>query len=123
MSEPHQGVAALQEGETVSASPTVGSMWKSVENLPARFLWLVDLSLVVAAFVGAHLVAPHLSPFVAPGSVLGSWFARVGIPPRQGPDQFPPFHEVLGVLAIVAPATLMAFHLLGAYRPLLQQSR
>jgi exopolysaccharide biosynthesis polyprenyl glycosylphosphotransferase len=123
MSEPHQGVAALQEGETVSASPTVGSMWKSVENLPARFLWLVDLSLVVAAFVGAHLVAPHLSPFVAPGSVLGSWFARVGIPPSQGPDQFPPFHEVLGVLAIVAPATLMAFHLLGAYRPLLQQSR
>lgn len=121
MNEPKGGAVALK-GTGVS-STMVASILKGIENVPARFLWLVDLSVIAAAFVSAHRVTHSLYWLVAPGAALEGWLALMRIPPSQGLDQSPPFYTVLGVLAIVAPASLVAFHLLGAYRPLLDQSR
>src|SRR5262249_6262238 len=94
-----------------------------VENLPARFLWLVDLLVIALAFAVAHAASPRVQMAMQQSDWIVGVLRRLGVPTSMAIGDFRPFDEMLGVLAILAPATLMSIDMLGGYRTLLRQSR
>jgi len=96
----------------------------TVDNLPARFLWLGDVVLIFAAFLCAYTWGPTLQKLVMPGGALARWLMAVGVPLSQGTaTSVPVFGKMLGVASVAGLACLVSIDLLGGYRPLLGQSR
>lgn len=122
LTEPGEGVALL-EPPVAERSASAFSLARHVDNLPTRFLLVVDLIMIIGAFVVGYWLSPYLQLLVSPGSPMESWLLRVGIPPSEKLGEFRPFTQMLGLLAISAPAIFVTIHLAGGYTPLLGQSR
>ncbi|MDQ3071336.1 MAG: sugar transferase [Acidobacteriota bacterium] len=98
-----------------------------VDAVPATFLRLLDLNALIVALIGAYAIAPSLNDHLAPGTLLGEWLMRTGIPassggPQAGPE-LPPLARLATTLIVVAPAVISAMQAFGGYLPLLRQSR
>jgi len=91
--------------------------------IPRRFLWLLDLLALVTAFVAARALTPALQPLFAPDGAASGLLAALGLPPVEFLGDIRPLGEVLWVLLLVAPITMLSLGVLGAYRPILELSR
>jgi exopolysaccharide biosynthesis polyprenyl glycosylphosphotransferase len=90
-------------------------------TVPRRFLWFVDLAILCAAFLVARLLAPLAQALVAAGGPLQRSFSWLS--PRGTPDGVNLLGDVVWILLVMGPATLLFMQLAGGYRPLLEQSR
>lgn len=88
--------------------------------VPRRFLWLADLTVLGLAFPGARLLAPLVQALVAPDGPLHRYFSWLSLPGAPGGLNL--LEEVLWILLVMSPATLLFMQLVGGYRPLLEQS-
>jgi len=89
--------------------------------IPRRFLWLLDLLMLVASFILAHMLVPTIQALIAPGGMLRiAWLHWLKVP---GPEPFAPLGEWLWLLVVVVPSTLLFMQVLGGYRSILEQSR
>jgi len=92
--------------------------------IPRRFFWLFDLIGLGLAFLGAYVLAPRIQILVAPGGFLHlSWLEVLSPPLPDWIGQFPPLMELLWILLMMIPATLLFMEVFGGYHPLLWQSR
>ena len=90
-------------------------------ELPRPFLWLADGLCIVAAFHTAYLLAPRIKAVALnPQSVLAPWVSYLA--PELG-GEYRSLDEVAWVLLVMWAVTTLSLQGLGAYRPLLQQSR
>lgn len=95
---------------------------RHADNLPAWFLWLLDVTVIVLAFVAAYWLAPVWQRRLVPGGVLDQTLASVGISTaRLG--EFPSLGRFAPLLFVVLPATLVSIDVLRGYAPLLAQTR
>jgi exopolysaccharide biosynthesis polyprenyl glycosylphosphotransferase len=92
--------------------------------IPRRFLWLLDLLMLVASFILAHMLAPAIQALIAPGGVLRiAWLHWLRVPGPGEIEPFAPLGEWLWLLVVVVPSTLLFMQVLGGYRSILEQSR
>lgn len=104
----------------VGSANVAGS--RHADNLPPWFLRLADVLVLVVAFFLAAWLAPVVQRNLVPGGWLDSALVALGVgAPQRG--RFPPLREVAPLLAVLAPATLVAIDLLRGYAPLLAQTR
>ncbi len=89
-------------------------------DIPRIFLWLIDLGMLILAFQVAYLLAPVAKRLALSSPAMAGAVAVLS--PQLGGD-YRPFNEVLWVLLILAPATMLCLQAMGAYRPILLQSR
>jgi hypothetical protein len=91
--------------------------------IPRRFFWLFDLLVLIAAFLAARALVPRLAPLFAPGGPLRTPWLEALTSPAIWRGQLPPLAELLWILLVMAPSTLLMLSALGNYGPLLYQSR
>jgi exopolysaccharide biosynthesis polyprenyl glycosylphosphotransferase len=91
--------------------------------IPRRFFWLLDALVIAAAFVGARLLAPFLQEDLSASGRLRPWIDALGIPPARSLGEFQPLSELLWMFVVMVAAVIISMELLGAYRPVLRQSR
>ncbi len=75
------------------------------------------------AFLAAYSLAPRLAPLFAPGGPLRTPWLETLVSPALWSGQLPPVAELLWILLVMAPSTLLVLGTLGNYGPLLYQSR
>ncbi len=90
-------------------------------TVPTGFLWLVDVVVLGLALVAARWLAPWLQSSLAARS--GPWLAWLSVPAPTTEVVLGSPREMMGIAAMMVPGTLLGIHLLGGYRPLLDQSR
>jgi exopolysaccharide biosynthesis polyprenyl glycosylphosphotransferase len=91
--------------------------------IPRRFFWLSDLVVLTLAFLLAHAFVPGLRPLLASRLVAGQpWAETLGIQ-AEWSGALPPRSELVWVLFVTAPVTVLALGALGNHRPLLGQTR
>ncbi len=111
---------------TVSPPAAQKRRWESALRssygyaVPRRFLWLADLGVLGGAFLGARLLAPLAQRLASPGGALHRYFSWLSVPGAPGGVNALP--DVLWILLVLGPATLLFMQLLGGYRSLLEQS-
>jgi len=91
--------------------------------IPRRFFWLFDFLILGLAFLAAYSLVPRLAPLLAPGGPLRTPWLEALASPALWSGQLPPLAELLWILLVMAPATLLVLGALGNYGPLLYQSR
>ena len=97
----------------------VRSTWTGPE-IPRAFFLILDVVFLVAAFSIAYLLAPSVKSSVLTfGWLPSSW--ELALAPDAGGD-LRPLGEIPSVFLVMVGVTLLALHLLGAYRPLVRQS-
>ena len=120
------GVAAAARPDAaapVELPPSVSVPWGGDDRIPRLFLGAGDLSVLALAFFATHLCAPWVQGLLLPGGVLnGVVPALFRTPSVARPELFPPLAEVVWLLAVTCPATLVAMELFGGYRRLVRQS-
>ena len=93
------------------------------ETIPRSFLILVDVLVLVLAFLTAYLAAPPAQRLLVSSSPLQLGLRGMLSVPGTPTAAFPPLFSMFWVLAVTIPATVMFMELFGAYRPLVDQSR
>ncbi len=91
--------------------------------IPRRFFWLLDLVVLGAAFLGAYALVPALQPFFAPGGPLRAPWLEALVRPVAEVNPLPPPGDLLWILLLMAPVTLVTLAVLGNQASLLAQSR
>ena len=88
-------------------------------GVPKRFLWLLDFTTLLIAFLLSHVLAPDLQSIVAPGGLLREISPEwLRLPSDTDLGDFRPIGEVLWMFVVFAPSTLLAMQSLGGYRPI-----
>ncbi len=103
--------------------------------IPRRFFWLLDLLVLCATFVIAYAMAPYLYTWLSSAPAEWRWLIpeALNLPDGVGSAAtlsliakgiLPPLRELLWILVIFAPATVLVVEMLGGYASrLLRQSR
>jgi exopolysaccharide biosynthesis polyprenyl glycosylphosphotransferase len=95
-------------------------MRASGSDVPRVFLWCVDALCLSTAFLAAYLLAPWIKGLaLRPGSVLAPLIAILA--PQSG--EYRGLGDVAWVLLVTWAVTALALQGMGAYEPLLRQSR
>lgn len=97
--------------------------WGGSDRIPRLFLCAGDLIVLGLAFLVANLYAPSVQRLLLPGGPLSGVLPSVFPTPSVAtPELFPPLPEVIWLLAVAPPATLVAMELFGGYHRLVHQS-
>ena len=97
--------------------------WGGDDRIPRLFLGIGDLLVLGLAFAAANLYAPAVQRLLLPGGVLsGVLPSAFPAPTFATPELFPQPAEVVWLLAVTSPATLVAMELLGGYARFVRQS-
>jgi exopolysaccharide biosynthesis polyprenyl glycosylphosphotransferase len=97
--------------------------WGGDDRIPRLFLGIGDLLVLGLAFAAANLYAPAVQRLLLPGGVLnGVLPSAFPAPASATPELFPEPAEVIWLLAVTFPATLVAMELLGGYARFVRQS-
>ena len=106
--------------ELDSATSDLGTLGVSGPELPRPFLWLADGLCMTAVFNVAYLLAPRIKAIALnPQSSLAPWVSYLA--PEGG--QYRGLGEVAWVLMVMWAATALSLQGMGAYEPLLRQTR
>ena len=90
-------------------------------ELPRLLFWLADLLCIIVSFHAAYLLAPRIkAAAMAPDSLLSRWVSVLA--PQVG-GEYREMHEVAWVLVLMWVVSVLVLQGMGAYRPLLHQSR
>ncbi|HEY5619791.1 MAG TPA: sugar transferase [Vicinamibacterales bacterium] len=121
------GVATVPPEATAPAATglpaSVPVPWGGDDRIPRLFLGTGDLMVLGLALVAASLYAPSIQRLLLPGGLLnGVLPSAFPTPIAARPELFPPLSEVVWLLAVTSPVTLVAMELLGGYRRLVPQS-
>lgn len=115
------GAVTVEHPESWTASAASESSYE----IPSRFLTLLDVLLLLCAFLAAANLAPWLQRVLAAdraGRV--EWLSWLSLTvPQARSAGIPGLDEVVWIPLIMIPATVVFMQLLGGYRPLLGQSR
>jgi exopolysaccharide biosynthesis polyprenyl glycosylphosphotransferase len=123
MSTAQGAASAALAGVRRPKAASTRAVVESIDNTPAAFLWLTDITVAVLSFAISYGWLPILQQIGRPGGVLGHWLYSIGVPPSVTTTFVTsPFAELLGVAAVAALAGLLSMDLLGGYRPVLRQS-
>jgi exopolysaccharide biosynthesis polyprenyl glycosylphosphotransferase len=102
-----------------SAAASPSAYW-----VPGRFVWLADALVQVVAFLLAWQLAPLLQralwEFVTGPAPSLTWLS---ITPASQALVLRPFTEVVWILLVMIPVTLLFLHVLGGHNSLLEQTR
>jgi exopolysaccharide biosynthesis polyprenyl glycosylphosphotransferase len=90
-------------------------------TVPTGFLWLVDLVVLGVALVAAHWLAPQFQQRLVTSAQ--PWVDLLSLPAPTTESVLGSLRDIVGIGATMVPGTLLAIHLLGGYRPVLEQSR
>lgn len=113
--------AASTEPATALPDLTARDARPGGPELPRLFLWFTDALCITAAFLAAYLLAPRIKAVALdPQSMLSPWVSFLA-PERGG--EYRGLDEVVWVLMVMWAVTALTLQGMGAYRPLLQQSR
>ncbi len=113
---------ALREAN--SAIPRESAVSPSTYSVPGRFLWLADAAMLTFAFFLARSLAPTMQPFfTAERAGRIPWLQWLSFQSAASPVLYRPLQDVVWILLVTVPATLLAMLAVGGYRPLLEQSR
>ena len=107
--------AALPRGAALAAAG-------DDDRIPRVFLGSMDLAALALAFLAAYAVAPAVQRSLLPGGVLDGLLPEIFPVPSSPTPAFPPISELVWLLVVSAPATLVVMELIGGYRRLLDQS-
>ena len=91
--------------------------------IPRRIFWLFDLAILALAFFLAYTFVPSLRPLLIPGGLLQQPWARNLAIPAAWSGVLPSRIELLWVLLVTAPVTLLVLGALRNHGPLMSQSR
>ena len=84
--------------------------------IPRRLFWLLDMLVLLMAFLLAYSLTPQVKALLAEGDGLASaWVARHFNPPASA-TIFPPVTEFFWILLATAPSTVIFSELLGGHR-------
>lgn len=93
------------------------------DRIPRIFLGAGDVAALTAAFFAANRLAPDVQRLFLSGGLLeGTLRALLPVPAVARPELFPPLSEIIWLLAVTTPVTLVALELLRAYEPMLSRS-
>jgi exopolysaccharide biosynthesis polyprenyl glycosylphosphotransferase len=110
----------LVEPGGASASPGLIGARTSGPDVPRLFLWFVDGLCISTAFLAAYVLAPWIKQIALdPHSILAPWVSSLG--PMTG--QYRGLGDVAWVLLVMWAVTALTLQGMGAYQPLLRQSR
>jgi exopolysaccharide biosynthesis polyprenyl glycosylphosphotransferase len=102
------------EADTLGGGGNVGA------DIPRVFLLLIDLVTLLVTFELSYVLAPVAKRMALASPAMAGAVAVLS--PQLG-GEYRPLNEVLWVLLILAPATVLCLQATGAYRPILLQSR
>ncbi len=91
--------------------------------IPRRFFWLLDLLVLGAAFLAAYFLLPQMEPLVGPGSPLRTPWLQALISPAAWTGRLPPILDLIWILGVMAPTTIVGLRFLGNHTPLFDQTR
>ena len=112
------GHPAQASAQRLAASPAAGES----DRIPAAFLAFSDLVALAASLLAAHSAAAAMQRLLVAGGLLGGVLPAVlRIPPMPQPELLPDLSEIVWLLAVTMPATLVAMELLGGYSRLVTQ--
>jgi exopolysaccharide biosynthesis polyprenyl glycosylphosphotransferase len=115
----HSEYVSAEEAAAFGAGEAKGTLALGPE-LPRVFLRLTDTVCIVLAFLLAYELTPYLrTELLRPSSALRPWIDALA--PQIGEHR--PLNELLWILFVMLPMTMLALQGLGGYRPLLSQSR
>ncbi len=94
--------------------------------IPRRFFWLLDLLILCAAFVTAYILAPFIYVWLSSAPAEWRWLIPEALALPNGTGAFaslalnargilPALRELVWILIIFAPATVIVVELLGGY--------
>ena len=105
--------------QRLAASPAAGDS----DRIPPAFLTFCDLIALGLALLAAHNAAPAMQHLLLSGGVLSELLPEVlRIPPTPQPELLPELPEIVWLLAVTMPVTLVAMELLGGYSRLVTQN-
>jgi exopolysaccharide biosynthesis polyprenyl glycosylphosphotransferase len=91
--------------------------------IPRRIFWLFDLAVLALAFLVAYALVPNLQPVITAYGLLRSpWWQALGAP-ASWTGQLPPMRDLVWILAVTTPFTLLTLEAMGNYHSLLNLSR
>jgi len=115
--------AAPAEAAPASFPAPLSVPWGGNDRIPRLFLGMGDLVVLGLAFVAANAYAPAIQRLLLPGGLLSGVLPSVlPTPALARPELFPSPSEVIWLLAVASPVTLVAMELLGGYGRLVRQS-
>ena len=115
--------AAPAEAAPASFPAPLSVPWGGNDRIPRLFLGMGDLVVLGLAFVAANAYAPAIQRLLLPGGLLSVVLPSVlPTPALARPELFPSPSEVIWLLAVASPVTLVAMELLGGYGRLVRQS-
>ena len=93
-----------------------------MNNLRVKFFWLLDVLLMLVAFLATGWwVAPLVHDSLLNGGALSPEWAHM-LSAAESRGGFSPLGQFFWVLALVAPATILCVNLLGGHGPIAQQT-
>jgi exopolysaccharide biosynthesis polyprenyl glycosylphosphotransferase len=115
--------SARAEAAPASFPAPLSVPWGGNDRIPRLFLGMGDLVVLGLAFVAANAYAPSIQRLLLPGGLLSGVLPSVlPTPTLARPELFPSPSEVIWLLAVACPVTLVAMELLGGYGRLVRQS-
>ena len=115
--------AAPAEAAPASFPAPLSVPWGGNDRIPRLFLGMGDLVVLGLAFVAANAYASSIQRLLLPGGLLSGVLPSVlPTPTLARPELFPSPSEVIWLLAVASPVTLVAMELLGGYGRLVRQS-
>jgi exopolysaccharide biosynthesis polyprenyl glycosylphosphotransferase len=120
MSSARTNLAFMEPEAALAAARAAGRAYGP--ELPTPFLWLADGLCVTASFFAAYAVAPRvkaLAMALDPSSMFAPWVAYLA--PQGG--EFRGVSEIAWVLVVMWVVTALTLLAMGAYEPLLRQTR
>jgi hypothetical protein len=100
--------AARAEAAPASFPAPLSVPWGGNDRIPRLFLGIGDLVVLGLAFVVANFYAPSIQRLLLPGGLLSGVLPSVlPTPTLASPELFPPPSEVIWLLAVASPVTLV----------------
>lgn len=109
---------------TASDARAESAVSASTYSVPTGFLWLADVVMQSGALFLAWRMSP-LTQWLWSAERAGRlpWLAWLSLPPAAAATGLRPLGEIAWIPLVMVPVTLLFVHMLGGYRPLLEQSR